>query len=137
MATMGRLVELVGVYRADGGPLGELRYVAGKMTGSAHCGLCDITHGSVRRRPEWDEMVARLGVPVVLMHLNEMTREVTAAVRDAGAPVVLGRNDEGALMTLLAGEQLDALQGSVEEFERALLARLEERGWIESGVPAR
>ncbi len=137
MATMGRLVELVGVYRADGGPLGELRYVAGKVMGSTHCGLCDITHGTVRRRPEWDEMVARLGVPVVLMHLNEMPREVGAAVRGSGAPVVLGRDTEGALETLLVAEELDTLEGSVERFERALLERLEERGWVEAGAVAR
>ena len=58
------LRELIGVYHADGGPIGEARYVLGRMLGTAHCGLCDITHSPVRRKPEWDrigiEHLARL-----------------------------------------------------------------------------
>ena len=33
-----------GVYHADGGIIGELAYVWGKIRGTAHCALCDITH---------------------------------------------------------------------------------------------
>ena len=45
----GRVGELVGVYHADGGLLGELRYAYGKVRGTAHCSLCDITHATVWR----------------------------------------------------------------------------------------
>ena len=44
--------RLVGVYDADGGLLGEAAYVWGKVRGTRHCALCDITHRRVRRRPE-------------------------------------------------------------------------------------
>ena len=37
--------RLVGVYNANGGIVGELSYVLGKVKGSAHCALCDISHG--------------------------------------------------------------------------------------------
>lgn len=43
-------VELVGVYDADGGLLGEAAYVVGRLCGTRHCALCDITHSAVRRR---------------------------------------------------------------------------------------
>lgn len=62
--------EVVGVYHADGGLVGELRYVVGRMRGTVHCGLCDVTHSRVRRKASWDAMVERLGVPVRLLHLN-------------------------------------------------------------------
>ena len=64
--------ELVGVYDADGGLLGEAAYVWGKVRGTRHCGLCDITHSAVRRKAEWDRMAASLPVPVRLLHLNEL-----------------------------------------------------------------
>ena len=66
-----RPVTLWGVYHADGGLLGELAYVVGKLRGTAHCGLCDITHGSVRVKPEWKTLEASLDIPFKLVHLNE------------------------------------------------------------------
>ena len=63
MDTPHALHEIVGVYHADGGPIGEARYVIGKLLGTAHCALCDITHSPVRRKREWDRMVAELGLP--------------------------------------------------------------------------
>ncbi|MDZ8201027.1 hypothetical protein RZO50_05855 [Microbacterium sp. SSW1-59] len=110
----------VGVYRADGGPIGELRYVIGHMLGTAQCSLCDITH-TWRRKPEWDAMVARLGVPFELRHLNEMDADVAAAVAEHGAPAVFTRTDAG-LVLLLDAAELDAVGGSVADFERAVRA---------------
>lgn len=113
------ITELIGVYHADGGVVGEAKYVIGKLLGTAHCALCDITHSPVRRKPAWDAMVARLGVPFRLVHLNEMTAEVAAAVGRSGSPVVLQRSPDG-LSVLLGPEALDALGGSVDAFEQAV-----------------
>ena len=33
-----------GVYHADGGLIGEIKYVAGALLKGQHCSLCDITH---------------------------------------------------------------------------------------------
>jgi len=33
------VIELIGVYHADGGPIGEAKYVIGKFLGRAHCSL--------------------------------------------------------------------------------------------------
>jgi len=118
------VTELVGVYHADGGPVGEAKYVFGKLLGTAHCALCDITHSPVRRKPAWDAMVDRLAVPVTLVHLNEMTADVARAVADFGSPVVLGHSADG-LVEVLSPEDLEALDGSVDEFEAALGAALE------------
>jgi len=114
---------LIGVYDADGGLLGEAAYVWGKVRRTRHCALCDITHGRVRRRPEWDQMVADLGMPVDLLHSNEMPPDVRQAVAACGAPLVLGRTC-GGLLPLVVGAELDSLDGSVARLGDLLRARL-------------
>jgi hypothetical protein len=117
------VTRLVGVYDANGGLLGEAAYAWGKVRGTRHCALCDITHGRVRRRPEWDRMVAELGVPVDLLHLNEMPPDVRQAVAGCGAPVVLARTAND-LRPLVVAAELDALDGSVARLGDLLRTRL-------------
>ncbi len=112
----------VGVYHADGGPIGELKYVVGHMLGTAHCALCDITH-TWRRKPEWDAMVARLGVPFELRHLNELDDDIRIALEPHGTPAVLMRTDRG-LELALGPADLEPLGGEVAAFERALVERV-------------
>ncbi|GAA4718790.1 hypothetical protein GCM10023216_04090 [Isoptericola chiayiensis] len=113
-------VELVGVYHAEGSLLGELRYVVGRARGTAHCALCDVTHGTVRRKRSWDEYVAGLDVPLRLVHLDEMPDDVARAVARWGSPVVLGRTAEGELAPVLDRDQLEALGGDVDAFADAV-----------------
>jgi hypothetical protein len=115
--------ELVGVYDADGGLLGEAAYVWGKVRGTRHCGLCDITHSTVRRKAAWDRMAASLPVPVRLLHLNELDDDLAAAVAATRAPVVLAREDDG-WRELLGAAELDEMAGSVDAFDAAVRARL-------------
>src|SRR5918995_1294239 len=84
------VVEVIGVYAADGGILGEVAYVVGHLLGRTECGLCDVTHGAVRRKPEWDDMAARLPVPLRLAHRNETTEGERTAYAASGLPAVLG-----------------------------------------------
>jgi hypothetical protein len=114
---------LVGVYDAEGGLLGEAAYVWGRLRGTRHCALCDLTHGRVRRKPAWDRMVVALGRPVDLLHLDEMPPDVAEAVAACGAPVVLARTAEG-LRPLVGAGELDAMDGSVERLSDLLRARL-------------
>lgn len=121
------ITEIVGVYDADAGLLGEAAYVWGKLRGTRHCGLCDITHGTVRRKPAWDAVAASLPVPVRLLHLNELDDELGAAVAAAGAPVVLARDDEG-WRALVEAAELDAMSGSPGALETALRRHLDPAG---------
>ncbi|MEQ6901349.1 hypothetical protein [Nocardioides sp. YIM 152588] len=117
------VTRLIGVYNADGGLLGEVAYVWARARGTRHCALCDITHGRVRRRPEWDRMVADLRIPVDLLHLNEIPPDVRQAVVACGAPVVLAQTAAG-LVPLVDSAELDALDGSVARLGDLLRARL-------------
>ena len=119
--------ELVGVYDADGGLLGEAAYVWGRVRGTRHCGLCDITHATVRRKREWDEMVSTLPVPVRLLHLDELNEGLRAAVAASGAPVVLARAED-AWQEVLSARELDGMEGSVMAFEVAVRRHLDGDG---------
>lgn len=116
--------ELIGVYDADGGLLGEAAYVWGRLRGTRHCSLCDITHSPLRRKPSWDELLARLPVPFTTLHLNEMPADVADVIRTAGAPVVLIRT-ETDLTVLLDAADLERADGDVQRFEQLLRRRLE------------
>lgn len=109
------LQELIGVYNADGGLAGEMRYVVGHLLGKVHCGLCDVTHSPVRRKRQWDQWVDSLGVPVRLYHLNEMPDDVADVVAVTGSPVFLARSDD-TLRVLLDAAAIDATSGSVQGF---------------------
>ncbi|GAA4412771.1 hypothetical protein GCM10023168_34950 [Fodinibacter luteus] len=125
------VVEVVGVYDADGGVVGELTYVVGHLLGRTECSLCDVTHGPVRRKPDWDAMAARLPVVVRLVHRNETTGSERAAHDATGLPVVLGVRADGGHTVLLGPAALRALEGSVAAFETALRAALA----VEGGAP--
>lgn len=124
------VVELVGVYDADGGLVGELRYVVGKLLGTAHCALCDITHSAVHRKREWDEMVARVGVPVTLVHLNELPDDVAVLLGSHPAPLVAARRADGSVDVLLGAAALEQAHGSVASFETALMRQLDGAGGV-------
>ncbi len=114
------------VYDADGGLAGELRYVLGALAGR-HCGLCDITHGRLRRKPTFDDLLCSLDVPVQVWHRNEQTPDVAAFTRGR-TPTVVGRLDDGSLVELLDAAQLDACGGDVGRFGVALDAALARAG---------
>ena len=111
--------EYIGVYNADGGLVGEAKYIVGHLLGRVHCALCDITHSPVRRKKAWDEMVAGLGVPFTLFHLNEMPADVAEVVATSGSPIVLVRDGRG-LRVAMGPDELERMDGSVAQFARSL-----------------
>lgn len=119
---MTAVTRLVGVYRADGGLVGELRYLVGHYLRGESCSLCDITHSPWRRKAEWDAAAAALGIPFDLLHLNELDPEMSAFVGDRAACVVAETDDQRVL--LVTNEELTALDGSVPEFFTLLRERL-------------
>lgn len=112
--------SLLGVYAADGGLLGEARYVLGKLRGTSHCGLCDITHSPVRRKREWNALVNRFEAPIEIVHRNELPAGAAAEITKLKLPVLVGLTADGTCTCLLDAEALDACAGSVTDFEAAL-----------------
>jgi hypothetical protein len=114
--------RLIGVYRADGGVRGELRYLIGHYLRGESCSLCDITHSPFRRKAEWDEQVRVLGVPFDLLHLNELDAGLAAFIGDRAACIVAESQDGFTL--ILGNDELMQLEGSVDGFFALLRARL-------------
>jgi hypothetical protein len=113
-----RILRLVGVYDADGTARGELAYWVGARLGRRHCGLCEITHGSVRERPEWKVCRDGLPVPFATFHRDDQPD----AVRDAAggqAPVILAETGMGHVL-LLSAEELDGCGGSIDRLVAAI-----------------
>ena len=120
-APIRHIVRLVGVYDADGTLRGELAYWVGARLGRRHCSLCDITHGSVRQRPEWRACQADLPVPFDTYHRNDQPDAVRSAAGGQAPAVVAATDaDHGVL---LGPDDLEACDGSidllVEAIERA------------------
>jgi hypothetical protein len=110
--------RLIGVYDADSTIRGELAYWVGARLGRRHCSLCEITHGSVRTRPEWKSCRAGLAVPFDTFHRDEQPSAVRVA-SGGRAPVVLAETDAG-LVVLLSGADLDACNGSIGRLVEAI-----------------
>jgi len=119
------ITRLGGVYRADGGLRGELRYLAGHYLRGESCSLCDITHSPFRRKAAWDRAVAGLGIPVDLLHLNELDPELAEFVGDRAACVV-AETANGRVL-LMSNDELTALDGSVDAFVVLLRDRLSDQ----------
>jgi hypothetical protein len=116
--TSGRIGRLIGVYDADGTLRGELAYWVGARLGRTHCALCDITHGSVRERPDWQTCRAGLPVPFDTYHRNDQPDPIRA-LADKGLPAVFADTDQGLVM-LLGPEDLVACHASPDELAAAL-----------------
>ena len=114
--------RLVGVYNADGGTVGELKYIAGKILGQAHCSLCDVTHSPVRRKKAWDAMVLTLPYEFVLLHRNELPTNLQEIATTALPVVAL--EDGHDVRVLLSDEQIASCEGDPERLAELLNAAL-------------
>ena len=104
--------SIYGVYHADGGLLGELRYVMGVAFRGQHCSLCDITHSVAWEKGEMKKWRKTSEIPFHLVHLNERTEEVKQAT-DGKTPCIVAKTSSGFVM-LATDKELTSFNGSVE-----------------------
>lgn len=112
------VIRLIGVYDADHTVRGEISYWIGARLGRAHCSLCDITHGLLRRRAEWNTYVGGLDVPFETFHRDDQPDAVRVAA-GGRAPVVVAETSAGMTM-LLDPDALAGCDGSVERLAAAI-----------------
>jgi hypothetical protein len=129
-ATDHRILRLVGVYDADSTIRGELAYWVGARLGRRHCSLCEITHGSVRQRPEWKAWEAGLPVPFDTYHRNDQPDPIRLAA-GGRAPVVIAETASGHTLLLAPGD-LEACDGSIDRLVEAIeqAATRSDLGWV-------
>ena len=119
---------LIGVYKADGGLIGELSYFFGHLIGIRECSLCDITHSPLKKKGEFKRLESALSkefdIDFRLVHMNERTDKEQAA--SAGRePCVLLAHDDGSISMFLDFQELKAADGNVKSFEKLVRNRLD------------
>ena len=118
---------LIGVYKADGGILGELAYFFGHLVGLRSCSLCDITHSPVKKKSAFKEFEKRLlaerNIAFRLVHMNERT-EAELAASKGREPCVLLQYEDGSISMFLDFVELKTSKGSVKSFEKLVESRL-------------
>lgn len=119
---------LIGVYKADGGLIGELSYFLGHLIGVRQCSLCDITHSPFKKKGEFKRLESSLSrefdLDFRLVHMNERTdKELSASA--GREPCVLLSHEDGSISMFLDFQELKAADGSVKSFEKLIRNRLD------------
>ena len=125
--------RLIGVYDADGGLLGELAYLTGRLLGVTHCALCEITHGRSGEKPAFRATRGSLGVPLETIHRNAQPARLRG-VTQGRMPCVVVETADGYEL-LLGRADLEACKGDVPCLETALRRAIDEAD--PAGAPRR
>lgn len=113
--------QVVGIYNADGGWRGELRYTLGLMSGGEHCSLCNITHGwNPLGRSDWKRACSDAPFDIKLIHRDRASNAQTHAAGTLPA-IVAGAND--VWRVVVSADELDRWAGDAE----ALIALIQSR----------
>lgn len=103
--------RLIGIYNAKGSLSGEVSYFFGKLAGTRHCALCDITHGIIREKSVFVDAKSQLDMPFETLHLDEL--DDTMAEFAPAAPCILAVSN-GAAKLFITNDQLISCHGSVD-----------------------
>ena len=102
--------RIVGIYHADGGIIGELKYMTGKFFGSSKCSLCDITHG--KKKNVWKDCERKMRVPIDFLHLNERNSNLEKYTKGL-TPCIVGKTSTNYVM-LVTKRELNECKGNPE-----------------------
>lgn len=119
---------LIGIYKADGGVIGELSYFFGHLIGVRSCSLCDISHSPVKKTSAFKQLEQELlkehGIAIKMIHLNERNdRELKASA--GREPCVLLEYPDQSISMFLDAVDLKALSGSVSSLRKLIFSRLD------------
>jgi hypothetical protein len=119
---------LIGIYKADGGIVGELTYFFGHLIGVRSCSLCDISHSSIMKKSSFKLLERHLleehGIRVRMIHLNERSnREKKAS--EGREPCMLLEYPDQSISMFLDSADLKTLSGSVSSLKKLILSRLD------------
>ena len=118
------VVKFIGVYDADGTIIGEVRYVVGKLLGTASCALCDLTHGTkLKGRDDYKACAASLPVPVELFHRNDQP-DIVRSLTINNLPCIVAQREDGSLAIVIGAHDLEACNKDVDKLGVLLLAKL-------------
>ena len=112
--------RIIGVYHADGGIIGELKYFTGKIFGNSHCALCDVTSG--KNKNGWYKCQQNLGISVDMVHLNERKDDLVKFTKGI-TPCIVGQTSTNYVL-IVSDKELEDCNGSTEKLEKILHKKL-------------
>ncbi len=119
---------LIGIYKADGGIVGELSYFFGHLVGVRSCSLCDITHSPIMKKSSFKalerHLLAEHGVAVRMLHMNERNEREQKASEGREPCILLEYPDESISMFIDSAD-LATLSGSVSSLKKLIKSRLD------------
>jgi hypothetical protein len=119
---------LIGVYKADGGIIGELSYFFGHLVGARSCSLCDISHSPIKKKSSFKalerELLSEHGVAIKMLHMNERNQSERKA-SEGREPCMLLEYPDGSISMFLDAVDLKALSGNVGSLKKLILSRLD------------
>ena len=119
---------IIGIYKADGGIVGELTYFFGHLIGVRSCSLCSISHTPIVKKSSFKalerELLEKHGIGVKMIHLNERNeREHKASAGQE--PCMLLEYPDQSISMFLDSSDLQALSGNVNSLKKLLFSRLD------------
>ena len=119
---------IIGIYKADGGIVGELSYFFGHLIGIRSCSLCDISHSPIKKKSSFKALENHLlqehGIKVRMIHLNERNeREQKAS--EGREPCMLLEYPDQSISMFLDSTDLKALSGNVSKLKKLIQSRLD------------
>jgi hypothetical protein len=119
---------LIGVYKADGGIVGELTYFFGHLVGVRSCSLCSISHSPIMKKSSFKALEQHLlgehGIAVRMIHLNERNeREKLAS--EGREPCILLEYPDETISMFIDSADLTTLSGSVSSLKKLVVSRLD------------
>lgn len=119
---------LIGVYKADGGIIGELSYFFGHLVGARNCSLCDISHSPIKKKSSFKalekELLKNHNIAMKMLHMNERNeRELKASA--GREPCMLLEYPDDSISMFLDYVELKAIAGSVNSLRKLILSRLD------------
>lgn len=119
---------LIGIYKADGGIIGELSYFFGHLVGLRSCSLCDISHSPIMKKSAFKalerQLLAEHGIAVRMIHMNERN-ELEQKASEGREPCVLLQYPDESISMFLDSADLSALSGSVSSLKKLIFSRLD------------
>ena len=113
--------KVIGIYNARGSITGELAFLFGRLTGRTECVLCDITHGTFKKKTAFSCAQQTLGVPFEILHLDELDSTLYSFKESAPCVVAVRGSD---CLLLLSNAELALCGGNVDRFFDSLKAKL-------------
>ena len=101
--------------------------MTGKISGRAHCSLCDITHGwTWNGKEDWQQFLKQTELLFSVMHRNEQSESLALYTKDHLPCIVMSHGESYEIV--MNSTELDSFKGNIQQFLDCLSAKFKTLG---------